>query len=72
MSQAAGVVRFHEAFARQDAARMVACYHRSATFEDPAFGPTGLLLGWTPWFRDKVQAEALRALAAYRAKGSVR
>jgi ketosteroid isomerase-like protein len=36
-----------------------------------AFGTTGLLLGWTPWFHAKVQAEALRALAAYRAKGSV-
>jgi ketosteroid isomerase-like protein len=33
-----------------------------------AFGPTGLLLGWTPWFHAKVQAEALRALAAFRAK----
>jgi ketosteroid isomerase-like protein len=33
-----------------------------------AFGPVGLLLGWTPRFRDKVQAEALRSLAAYRAK----
>jgi ketosteroid isomerase-like protein len=33
-----------------------------------AFGATGLLLGWTPWFHAKVQAEALRALAAYRAK----
>jgi ketosteroid isomerase-like protein len=33
-----------------------------------AFGPLGLLLGWTAWFRTKVQAEALRGLAAYRAK----
>jgi len=33
-----------------------------------AFGLTGLLLGWTPWFQAKVQAEALRALAAYQAK----
>ena len=35
-----------------------------------AFGPTGLLLGWTPWFQAKVRAEALRALAAYRSKGA--
>jgi hypothetical protein len=35
-----------------------------------AFGPTGLLLGWTPWFQAKVQTEALRGLAAYRAKTS--
>jgi ketosteroid isomerase-like protein len=35
-----------------------------------AFGPVGLLLGWTPWFHAKVQAEALRALAVYRAKTS--
>ncbi len=35
-----------------------------------AFGPIGLLLGWTPWFHAKVQAEALRALAAYQAKAS--
>jgi ketosteroid isomerase-like protein len=153
MAQSAVVTRFYEAFARQDAAGMAACYHPSATFEDPAFGPldreaacamwamllgrsadltvthqvvaedgltvtarwearytftrtgrpvynrieatftledgllrthrdhfsfwawsrqafgaTGLLLGWTPWFHTKVQAEALRALAAYRAK----
>jgi ketosteroid isomerase-like protein len=155
MSQAALVNRFYEAFARRDAAGMAACYHRSATFEDPAFGPldregacamwamllgrsadlaithqvsseagpvvkarwearytftrtgrtvlnrieasftfedglirthrddfsfwawarqafgpAGLLVGWTPWFHAKVQAEALRALAAYRAKAS--
>jgi hypothetical protein len=36
-----------------------------------AFGPAGLLLGWTPWFQAKVRAEALRALAAYRAKRGV-
>ncbi len=36
-----------------------------------AFGPTGLLLGWMPWFHAKVQAEALRALAAYRARREV-
>lgn len=153
MAQAAVVSRFYEAFARKDAAGMAACYHRSATFEDPAFGPldreaacamwamllgrstdlsvthrvvaehgatvtarwearytftrtgrpvhnrivatftledglirthrdhfsfwawsrqafgaVGLLLGWTPGFHTKVQAEALRALAAHRAK----
>jgi hypothetical protein len=33
-----------------------------------AFGPVGFLLGWTPWFQAKVRAEALRGLAAYRAK----
>ena len=33
-----------------------------------AFGPVGFLLGWAPWFQAKVRAEALRALAAYRAK----
>jgi len=36
-----------------------------------AFGPAGLLLGWTPMFQAKVRAEALRALVAYRAKTSV-
>ena len=35
-----------------------------------AFGPAGLLLGWTPWFHAKVRAEALGGLAAYRAKGA--
>lgn len=62
--------RFYEAFARRDAAGMAACYHRLATFEDPAFGPFGILLGWTPWFQAKVKAEVLRGLAAYRAKAS--
>lgn len=33
-----------------------------------AFGPAGLLLGWTPWFQAKVRAEALRTLAAYRVR----
>lgn len=33
-----------------------------------AFGPVGLLLGWTSWFQTKVRAEALRGLAVYRAK----
>lgn len=37
-----------------------------------AFGPVGLLLGWTPWFQAKVRGEALRALATYRAKTSAR
>jgi ketosteroid isomerase-like protein len=153
MSQAALVNRFYEAFARRDAASMATCYHRSATFEDPAFGPldreaacamwalllgrsadlvvthrvlnetpatavahwearytftrtgrpvhnhikatftfedglirthrdrfsfwawarqafgpVGLLLGWTPWFKQKVQGEARHALGVYRAK----
>jgi len=35
-----------------------------------AFGPAGLLLGWTPWFQAKVRGEALRSLAAYRAKAA--
>jgi ketosteroid isomerase-like protein len=39
MPQATVVNRFYEAFARGDALGMAACYHRSATFEDPAFGP---------------------------------
>lgn len=33
-----------------------------------AFGLTGLLLGWTPWFQGKVRAEALRSLAGFRSK----
>jgi ketosteroid isomerase-like protein len=156
MAPSTVVTRFYEAFARGDAAGMAACYHRSATFADPAFGPldraavcamwamlldrstdlaithritseteptatvhwearytftrtgrpvlnrieatftledglirthrdrfsfwawarqafgpAGLLLGWTPWFQAKVRAEALRALAAYRAKRAI-
>jgi ketosteroid isomerase-like protein len=35
-----------------------------------AFGPVGLLLGWTSWFQTKVRGEALRALAAYQIKAS--
>jgi ketosteroid isomerase-like protein len=35
-----------------------------------AFGPVGLLLGWTPWFQAKVKGEALRALAAFRMRAS--
>ncbi len=153
MAGADVVHRFYEAFAQGDAAAMGACYHRLATFEDPAFGtldrqaacdmwamllsrstdltlshrvldetdPTvrvrwearytftrtgrpvlnrieatltledglirthrdrfsfwawarqafgvsGLMLGWTPWFQAKVRAEALRSLQAYQAK----
>jgi ketosteroid isomerase-like protein len=37
-----------------------------------AFGITGLLLGWTPWFQAKVRSQALQALASYRAKASAR
>ena len=37
-----------------------------------AFGFTGLLLGWTPWFQAKVRAEALRSLQAYQAKQASR
>jgi ketosteroid isomerase-like protein len=37
-----------------------------------AFGPSGLLLGWTPWFQARVRAEALRALTAYRVKATTR
>ena len=156
MAPSTVVTRFYEAFARGDAAGMAACYHQSATFADPAFGPldraavcamwamlldrstdlavthhitdetehtvaaqwearytftrtdrpgfnrieaaftledglirthrdtfsfwawsrqafgpAGLLLGWTPWFQAKVRAEALRALATYRAKRAI-
>jgi ketosteroid isomerase-like protein len=38
MPQASVVSRFYGAFAERDAAAMAACYHPSATFEDPAFG----------------------------------
>jgi ketosteroid isomerase-like protein len=38
------------------------------TWARQAFGPPGLLLGWTPWFQGKVQREALRALAAHRTR----
>jgi ketosteroid isomerase-like protein len=40
------------------------------TWARQAFGPAGLLLGWTPWFQAKVRAEALRGLAAFRAKAA--
>lgn len=33
-----------------------------------AFGPLGLLVGWTPWFQSTVQRDAHRVLAHYRAK----
>jgi ketosteroid isomerase-like protein len=31
-----------------------------------ALGPAGLLLGWTPFLRNKVRTEAARGLAAFR------
>lgn len=31
-----------------------------------AFGLTGLLLGWTGWFRNRLQADALRGLEGFR------
>jgi len=31
-----------------------------------ALGPTGLLLGWSGWLRNKVGSEAARSLAAFR------
>jgi hypothetical protein len=68
MSRATVVDRFYQPFAQGDDAGMAACYHPDATFEDPAFGPIGLLLGWTPWFQGRMRTEALRALAAYRGK----
>lgn len=40
------------------------------TWARQAFGLTGLLLGWTPWFQAKVRREAQRALKAHRAKSS--
>lgn len=33
-----------------------------------AFGPVGLLLGWTRWFQGRVRAEALRSLANHRSR----
>jgi ketosteroid isomerase-like protein len=33
-----------------------------------AFGVTGLLLGWTPWFQEKVRGEALRGLAKFQGR----
>lgn len=60
MSQAAVASRFYGAFARKDAAGMAAC------------AMWAMLLGWTPWFHAKVQAGALRALAACRTKASGR
>lgn len=34
-----------------------------------ALGPVGLLLGWTPWLRGKVRAQAAANLARYRQRG---
>jgi ketosteroid isomerase-like protein len=39
-------------------------FHRWAR---QALGPVGLLAGWTPWLKRKVQAEASRSLDAYLA-----
>lgn len=33
-----------------------------------AFGPTGYLIGWTPFFQKKVQASARRSLEKYMAR----
>lgn len=48
------------------------CRHRDRfsfwAWARQAFGVAGLVLGWMPWFQAKVRAEALRGLAAYRAK----
>lgn len=33
-----------------------------------ALGPTGLLLGWTPWVQEKVKGTARKSLSAYRGK----
>lgn len=33
-----------------------------------ALGPVGLLLGWTPWLRGTVRAEAAKGLAQWQAK----
>lgn len=30
-----------------------------------ALGPTGLLLGWTPWIQEKIKATARESLSAY-------
>lgn len=46
--------------------------HRDAfgfwSWSRQALGATGWLLGWTPWLKAKVRADALRGLSAYRAK----
>lgn len=36
-----------------------------------ALGPTGLLLGWTPWIQEKVKATARKSLVAYRDKSVI-
>lgn len=33
-----------------------------------AFGITGLVLGWTPWFRRRLRADALRGLERFEAE----
>jgi ketosteroid isomerase-like protein len=49
--------------------------HRDAfdvwTWSRQAFGLAGLLLGWAPWFQNKVRSEALRSLATYRSRSSL-
>ena len=49
MAPSTVVTRFYEAFARGDAAGMAACYHRSATFADPAFGPLDRAAACAMW-----------------------
>ncbi len=39
MNGKALIEAFYTAFARADAAGMIACYHQDIEFEDPAFGP---------------------------------
>ena len=33
-----------------------------------AFGVTGWLIGWTPWFRNKIRSEAATGLARFQAR----
>ncbi len=49
MAQSPVVNQFYEAFARRDAVGMAACYHPSATFEDPAFGPLDRAAACAMW-----------------------
>ena len=56
------IERFYSAFARGDGDAMAACYAPGARFSDPALGPAGLALGWTPFLRGKVQREARASL----------
>jgi ketosteroid isomerase-like protein len=49
-TNAALIERFYAAFAQRDAARMIACYHRAATFSDPVFpalDAKGVAAMWT-------------------------